>query len=80
MFQAKTYINYFNGKVDTIILPALLSNKNELVPTINKASYSGYGVGDINTVIAPIREMKGDTMLIKASIQKEFKIIKIVLE
>jgi hypothetical protein len=76
----KTYINYFTGNVTVVSLPPLVSNKTELVPTINSASYSGYGVGDINTVIAPIYKMKGDTMIIKASIEKEFKITKIVLE
>lgn len=76
----KTYINYFTGNVTVVSLPPLVSNKTELVPTINSASYSGYGVGDINTVIAPIYKMKGDTMVIKASIEKEFKIKKIVLE
>jgi hypothetical protein len=39
--------------------------KDELVPTINKSSYSGTK-GEVNTVIAPISEMKGDTMVIKA--------------
>ena len=43
----------------------MIVSKDELVPTINKASYSGTN-GDINTVIAPISEMKGDTMVIKA--------------
>lgn len=76
----KTYINYFTGDLTIVSLPPLISNKTELVPTINCCSYSGYGVGDINTVIAPIYKMKGDTMIVKASIQKEFKIIKIVLQ
>jgi hypothetical protein len=43
----------------------MIVSKDELVPTINKASYSGTN-GEINTVIAPISEMKGDTMVIKA--------------
>ena len=43
----------------------MIVSKDELVPTINKASYSGTG-GEINTMIAPISEMKGDTMVIKA--------------
>lgn len=76
----KTYVNYYTGNLTIVSLPPLISNKNELVTTINCCSYSGYGVGDINTVIAPIYKMKGDTMVVKASIQNEFKIIKIILK
>jgi hypothetical protein len=43
----------------------MIASKDELVPTINKASYSGTN-GEVNTIIAPISEMKGDTMVIKA--------------
>jgi hypothetical protein len=43
----------------------MIVSKDELVPTINKASYSGTN-GEVNTIIAPISEMKGDTMVIKA--------------
>jgi hypothetical protein len=59
----------------------MIASKDELVPTINKASYSGTS-GEINTVIAPISEMKGDTMVIKAFNYNAKKTIytKIVLE
>jgi hypothetical protein len=43
----------------------MIVSKDELVPTINKVSYSGTN-GEVNTIIAPISEMKGDTMVIKA--------------
>lgn len=76
----KTYINYFTGNLTVVSLPPLVASKDELVPTINPASYSGYENGEINTMIAPISKMKGDTLIVKASIEKEFKIIKIVLE
>ena len=36
-----------------------------MVPTINESSYSDSETGIVNTVIAPIREMVGDTMKIK---------------
>ena len=49
------------------------------VPTINPASYSGTG-GEINTVIAPIDNMLGDTMIVKAKFKEIEKIAKIVLE
>jgi hypothetical protein len=64
-YISKSYINYFTGKFTIISLPPMIVSKDELVPTINKTSYSGKN-GEINTVIAPISEMKGDTMIIKA--------------
>ena len=64
-YISKSYINYFTGQYTIISLPPMIASKDELVPTINKASYSGTN-GEINTMIAPISEMKGDTMVIKA--------------
>ena len=64
-YISKSYINYFTGQFTIISLPPMIVSKDELVPTINKTSYSGKS-GEINTVIAPISEMKGDTMVIKA--------------
>ena len=49
------------------------------VPTINEFSYSGTG-GEINTVIAPIDEMVGDTLIVKARFEDIEKTIRIVLE
>ena len=49
------------------------------VPTINEFSYSGSG-GEINTVIAPIDEMVGDTLIVKARFEDLDETIKIVLE
>jgi hypothetical protein len=64
-YITKSYINYYTGQYTIVNLPPMIASKDELVPTINKASYSGTN-GEINTVIAPISEMKGDTMVIKA--------------
>jgi len=50
-----------------------------IVPTINEFSYSGTG-GEINTVIAPIDEMVGDTLIVKAKFEDLEKAIRIVLE
>ena len=49
------------------------------VPTINEFSYSGDG-GEINTVIAPIDEMVGDTLIVKARFEDLQKTIRIILE
>jgi hypothetical protein len=77
----KTYVNFFTGEFTVIQLPPLVANKDELVPTINHSSYSGSG-GQFNTIIAPIKEMKGDTMIVKVTHieSKKYEILKIVLE
>lgn len=77
----KSYLNYFTGQFTITNLPPMVVGKDELVPTVNSTSYSGAG-GQINTVIAPIREMIGDTMIIKAFHSPSNKTIytKIVLE
>ena len=59
-----TYVTGFGGSI---------------VPTINEFSYSGTG-GEINTVIAPIDEMVGDTMIVKARFKDLEKTIRIILE
>lgn len=77
----QAYVNYFTGQYTIVQLPPMIANKDELVPTTNCCSYSGKG-GEINTVIAPIREMIGDTLVLKAYHYKSNKTIytKIVLE
>ena len=50
---------------DTINSPPLVNQKDSLVSTTNKNSYSDRETGIVNTVITPIQEMIGDTMKIK---------------
>ena len=80
-YISKSYINYYTGQYTIISLPPMIASKDELVPTINKSIYSGTN-GEINTIIAPISEMKGDTMIVKTTHFASKKIIftKIVLE
>jgi hypothetical protein len=77
----QSYVNYFTGQFTIVNLPSMIASKDELVPTTNSASYSGTK-GEVNTIIAPIREMIGDTLVLKASHYTSKKIIytKIVLE
>lgn len=77
----QAYINYFTGQFTIINLPPMIASKDELVPTTNCCSYSGTG-GEINTIIAPIREMIGDTLVLKSnhSISNKTIFTKIVLE
>jgi len=80
-YITKSYINYYTGQYTIVSLPPMIASKDELVPTINKASYSGTN-GELNTIIAPISEMKGDTMVIKAFNYNAKKTIytKVILE
>ena len=80
-YITKSYINYFTGQYTIVNLPPMITNKDELVPTINKSSYSGTK-GEVNTIIAPISEMIGDTMIVKAFHWESKKSIytKIILE
>jgi hypothetical protein len=77
----KTYINYYTGQFTIVKLPPLINTSKQLVPTINNTSISGTN-GEINIVIAPIQEMRGDTMVVKATHNLSNKIIytKIILE
>lgn len=77
----KTYINYFTGELTIVNLPPLTNWRNVLVPTINSASYVD-GNDEINTMIAPIYQMRNDTLVVEARVN-EWNIrqtIKIVLD
>ena len=60
----KTYFNKFTGEITYTNLPPLINWQDELVSTINSSSYTSDQTGLVNTVIAPIREMSGDTLKI----------------
>lgn len=75
----KSYLNYYTGQWTVAKLPTLVSNVNGLVPTINPVCYNSAD-GSINTVIAPMWNMKGDTMTIVARIGNVIKIEKIILK
>lgn len=77
----KTYINQYTGQLTYVNLPPITNWKEQLVPTINCCSYVD-NKNEINTMIAPINKMVGDTLVLTASI-KQIKLtqtIKIVLE
>ncbi len=75
----KTYLNYYTGQFMVVTLPPLVNNINALIPTINKVCYNSAD-GTINTVIAPMYNMKGDTMTIVARTGNVTKIEKIILK
>ena len=53
--------------------------KEAIVPTINSACYNSSD-GSINTVIAPMWNMKGDTMVIVARCEEAVTSVKIILK
>jgi len=61
-----TFINPLTGELVYTNLPPLINWRDVLVPTINQISYTDDNKGVFNTVIAPIRNMEGDTMKITA--------------
>jgi hypothetical protein len=63
----KLYINPLTGERNYVNLPPITTWRDELVPTINSSSYAGTN-GEINTVIAPIYKMKGDTMRVTCKV------------
>jgi len=75
----KTYLNYFTGQWTVVTLPPLVNNVNSLVPTINPVCYNSED-GSINTLIAPLYNMKGDTLVVTAQLRNVTKIAKIVLD
>lgn len=75
----KTYLNQYTGQFTIVQLPPLINNIDALVPTINKTCYNSAD-GSINTVIAPIWEMRGDTMKVVVRYNKTTKIERIILK
>ena len=65
----KNYLNQYNGQWTTSQLPDVIANADYIIPTINKSCYSNRETGEINNVIAPVSEMKGDTMTITAKVK-----------
>jgi hypothetical protein len=77
----KTYVNLFTGEFTVIELPPFISLVDDVVPTVNSVSYSN-SRGEFNTIIAPIREMIGDTMIVSVRHvdSNKFQIVKIIIE
>ena len=61
----KTFFNKFTGKLETVQLGTMKSQSSSIVPTVNRMSYAS-GDGNVNTIVAPIYPMKGDTLTITA--------------
>jgi hypothetical protein len=62
----KTYFNPYTGQLQNIQLPNLISQSDVIIPIVNSTSYSDFETGKVNTMIAPIYPMRGDTLTILA--------------
>ena len=60
----KTYFNPYTGQLQTSQLPTLISQKDVVIPVVNGTSQLGYNDGEINTMMAPVFPMRGDTITI----------------
>jgi hypothetical protein len=65
----RNYLNQYNGQWTTSQLPDVIAQADYVIPTINKSCYSNRETGEINTNIAPVSEMRGDTMTITARVK-----------
>jgi hypothetical protein len=65
--MTKRYFNPFLGQYQYINLPPLINWQDVIVPTINNSSIADQNTGLVNTVIAPISSMVGDTMIVNVS-------------
>lgn len=63
--------------VDTTFIPTMGGGT---VPTINPVSYSSSSNGEVNTIIAPIRHMRGDTMIVRLFHREGERTISIILQ
>lgn len=62
----RSYINTYTGMWTTVILPSTIANTDYIFPIITSSCYVNRQTGDINGVVEPTYEMKGDTMIIAA--------------
>jgi hypothetical protein len=63
----KRYFNPLLGQYQYINLPPLINWQDVILPTINNSSIADQNTGLVNTVIAPISSMVGDTMIVNVS-------------
>jgi hypothetical protein len=42
----------------------MIAQRSEIIPTVNPTSYPSNESGEVNTIVAPIPLMKGDTLTI----------------
>ena len=60
----KTYFNKYQAKLQTVLLGIMVAQRKEIIPMVNSVSYPSTDNGEVNTIVAPIPLMKGDTLTI----------------
>jgi hypothetical protein len=70
----KTYFNPYTGQLQNSQLPSLISQSDVVIPIVNSSSYSDFKTGKINTMIAPVYPMKGDTITILGKLKYSIEI------
>lgn len=77
----KSYLNPYTGQWTIAQLPSFVAREDYIVPTTNCCSYSSEN-GIVNTMIAPVAEMVGDTLILQGYNSESNKkdLVKIVLE
>lgn len=64
----KTYFNKYQAKLQTVLLGIMIAQRSEIIPTVNSVSYPSTETGEVNTIVAPIPLMKGDTLTITGKV------------
>jgi hypothetical protein len=72
----KTYFNPYTGQLQTSQLPNLISQSDVVVPIVNSSSYSDVTTGEVNTMFAPVYQMKGDTITVVGKVVYSIEIPK----
>ena len=67
-----SYLNQYTGQWTSSQLPSMIAQKDYVIPTINKTSICDFETGEINSMIAPVCEMRGDTMEVFAKYKVTF--------
>jgi len=67
-----SYLNQYTGQWTSSQLPSMIAQKDYIIGTINSTSICDLETGEINTVIAPVWEMRGDTMNVIAKYRVTF--------
>ena len=67
-----SYLNEYTGQWTSSQLPPMIAKKDYIIRTINPTSICDFETGEVNSVISPVWEMRGDTMEVFAKYRVTF--------